>query len=431
MPYRSTRELPSSVKDHLPAAAQRQFLHVVNGQLARGLSEAASFASAWSVISRTYHKDPDTGQWVKTHKGWRSPLVLTHAWLGRIAAGRHLSVAWAQTTAPVQKQPTVSQVHVPSTEWELEKRGNHTGLWLGFDLSPQERGALDGLGDPVVIADAHITVAYVPMGAVLPVHSGNDDQDFSQIATAFHALAATLPACTGLLSGMGRFLASPQSDGQDVCVALVDSPGLEPIRQAVCAQLAQLEMPVSTAHGYTPHVSLAFVAPEASCNLDALHDPIPVTIDTLVVRWGAYETRCPLETRQTVHHIIKVDDERQYVFGWASVALTEDGQPLVDHQGDIIATEDLEEMAYQFVLEFREADEMHEGEAIGQLIESCVFTAEKLAQMKLLPTDRSWESMAHWWCGFYISDPDVWAKVKDGTYRMFSIGGEAVREEVA
>ena len=32
-----------------------------------------------------------------------------------------------------------------------------------------------------------------------------------------------------------------------------------------------------------------------------------------------------------------------------------------------------------------------------------------------------------WWIGFKVTDDDVWAKVKDGTYPMFSIEGEAVR----
>ena len=36
-----------------------------------------------------------------------------------------------------------------------------------------------------------------------------------------------------------------------------------------------------------------------------------------------------------------------------------------------------------------------------------------------------------WWIGFKVIDPDVWEKVKDGTYSMFSIEGEAIREEVA
>ena len=36
-----------------------------------------------------------------------------------------------------------------------------------------------------------------------------------------------------------------------------------------------------------------------------------------------------------------------------------------------------------------------------------------------------------WWIGFKVTDPDVWDKVKDGTYPMFSIEGTAIREEIA
>ena len=35
-----------------------------------------------------------------------------------------------------------------------------------------------------------------------------------------------------------------------------------------------------------------------------------------------------------------------------------------------------------------------------------------------------------WWIGFQVTDPEVWAKVKDGTYSMFSIEGTAQRVEV-
>ena len=35
-----------------------------------------------------------------------------------------------------------------------------------------------------------------------------------------------------------------------------------------------------------------------------------------------------------------------------------------------------------------------------------------------------------WWIGFQVTDVDVWEKVKDGTYSMFSIEGEAKRVEV-
>lgn len=37
---------------------------------------------------------------------------------------------------------------------------------------------------------------------------------------------------------------------------------------------------------------------------------------------------------------------------------------------------------------------------------------------------------AGWWIGFKVTDEEVWQKVKDGTYPMFSIEGEAERVEV-
>ena len=38
--------------------------------------------------------------------------------------------------------------------------------------------------------------------------------------------------------------------------------------------------------------------------------------------------------------------------------------------------------------------------------------------------------LEHWWIGFQVTDADVWEKVKDGTYSMFSIEGKAERVEV-
>ena len=34
-----------------------------------------------------------------------------------------------------------------------------------------------------------------------------------------------------------------------------------------------------------------------------------------------------------------------------------------------------------------------------------------------------------WWIGFKVLDEEVWEKVKDGTYSMFSIEGTAERVE--
>ncbi|MGH9200117.1 MAG: XkdF-like putative serine protease domain-containing protein, partial [Vicinamibacterales bacterium] len=115
--------------------------------------------------------------------------------------------------------------------------------------------------------------------------------------------------------------------------------------------------------------------------------------------------------------VIKVEQAQQNVFGWANVAFTADGEQIVDLQDDLIDVDDLEKAAYLFNVEFRRSGEMHRGDAQGDLIESFMVTPEKLEKMGLaadaLPLG--------WWVGFHFDDTDVFDKVRDGTYSMFSI----------
>lgn len=127
-----------------------------------------------------------------------------------------------------------------------------------------------------------------------------------------------------------------------------------------------------------------------------------------------------------VEKVLKFDDERQYVFGWASVAFAKDGSQVEDLQGDLIDLEDLEEAAYAFTLDFRETGVMHKGEAVGQLIESFMVTPDKLEAMGL-PPDSLPQGL---WVGFHVPDAEVFAKVRAGEFSMFSIQGNAIREEV-
>lgn len=126
--------------------------------------------------------------------------------------------------------------------------------------------------------------------------------------------------------------------------------------------------------------------------------------------------------------IFKTDDDKRLVFGWASISITVDGEQLEDRQKDIIDPEDLEEAAYEYVLNFRDTGEEHISSMRkkGKLVESCVFTAEKQKAIGIpegtLPIG--------WWIGFKIEDDAAWERVKNGTYRMFSIEGKANREPV-
>lgn len=126
--------------------------------------------------------------------------------------------------------------------------------------------------------------------------------------------------------------------------------------------------------------------------------------------------------------IRKSDDEKRQIFGWASVAVTEEGEQVEDWQGDMIDPEDLEQAAYEYMLLFGNGGEMHDNPThiVSKVIESVVFTEDKLKAMGIpegtLPLG--------WWIGFQIQDDDVWEKIKNGTYSMFSIEGTAERVEV-
>lgn len=118
--------------------------------------------------------------------------------------------------------------------------------------------------------------------------------------------------------------------------------------------------------------------------------------------------------------ITKADEH--LMFGWASVSTDADGQPVVDSEGDIVPIDELEHAAYEFVFENRPGGEMHQSTGGAVLIESVVFTKQKLELLNVnnLPCG--------WWVGFKITDENLWQKIKSGAYAMLSIGGSAQRE---
>jgi hypothetical protein len=120
--------------------------------------------------------------------------------------------------------------------------------------------------------------------------------------------------------------------------------------------------------------------------------------------------------------IIEKNEDQQLIFGWASI-VEEDGKAIVDSEGDIISESELEKAFYDFVLNSRNAGEMHMRKDAGSLVECLVFTKEKQAALGI---DLGFVGA---WVGFKV-DEESFAKVKDGTYKMFSIGGKGVRTDV-
>lgn len=125
--------------------------------------------------------------------------------------------------------------------------------------------------------------------------------------------------------------------------------------------------------------------------------------------------------------IEKVDEHERLVFGWANVPhpVNKGDAPKVDLQDDQIFLSELEHAVYEYVEFLGEGDEMHTETVKAQLVESMVFTPEKLEKMGIT----EWDGNYGWWTGYRV-DADVFAKVLDGTYKMLSIGGSAQPVEV-
>lgn len=127
-------------------------------------------------------------------------------------------------------------------------------------------------------------------------------------------------------------------------------------------------------------------------------------------------------------HIAKTENEKRLVFGWALVSADSAGNQIIDSQGDIVDQDELETGAYEYVLNFRDAGEEHIGSLRkkARMVESVVFTDEKLQAMGI----PAGTVPCGWWIGFYVDDDATWERIKNGTYKMFSIEGRAIREPI-
>ncbi len=127
------------------------------------------------------------------------------------------------------------------------------------------------------------------------------------------------------------------------------------------------------------------------------------------------------EIKMKVNKIEATDEEQRLVFGFFSVVEV-DGNPVVDLQGDVITSKDIENAAYKYMRFSRMGDDRHDERAKAVIVESMVFTKEK---QKLLGIDLGFVG---WWGGFKVLDDALWKNFKSGKYEGFSIGGRGRRE---
>ena len=123
--------------------------------------------------------------------------------------------------------------------------------------------------------------------------------------------------------------------------------------------------------------------------------------------------------------IVKYDEDKKLVFGWASIIKDTYGKVLLDRQDDFIdSEEELEKAAYDYVLRSRDGGEMHIRKGVSTMVESIVLSEEK---QKALGIPAGVVPIG-WWVGFKVNDSRVWQEVKKGGYIGFSVHGTGKRD---
>lgn len=147
----------------------------------------------------------------------------------------------------------------------------HDGTFVGLKIPPDVALdlALPG-GEPA--DDLHVTLFY---------GKGLDDEKNAAVAHIAHEVSRMLPVFVKF-GGVGRFSVSDASDGKDVMYASVDSPGLTMFRHFIAQKLLEHGIDPDRTHGYTPHVTLAYVDPESPSPVDRL-EPVTCELSDLVV----------------------------------------------------------------------------------------------------------------------------------------------------
>ena len=135
------------------------------------------------------------------------------------------------------------------------------------------------------------------------------------------------------------------------------------------------------------------------------------------------EVCTPIDEAALNFYVAKSNDDQGLVSGWANVAKNADGSIPLDWQDDVIEPEELEKAAINFMMDYRASGVQHEGDSKGVVVESMMFTKAKQEAIGI-PEGCVPEG---WFITVKVLDPEVFAKVKDGTLRMFSIQGRSKR----
>lgn len=161
----------------------------------------------------------------------------------------------------------------------------HTGVMVALFIDSPALSSLPGVTEDADML--HVTLAYLGDTDDIQLAHRKD-----RLADALSTWATAQPPLTGILNGLGRFF-NTEEDGTNAVYAAPDVPGLSECRAALLRCLRRAGLYAADNHGFTPHVTVAYVPADAPTP-DIRFSPLPIAFDTITLAWGDERIVFPL-----------------------------------------------------------------------------------------------------------------------------------------
>lgn len=181
---------------------------------------------------------------------------------------------------------------------QLLVKGGHSGTMIALML-PKKLAKKLAIKGGEAASSLHVTLAY--LGKAL------SESQKKAAATIVRKLSSSFSTVKATLGGVGRFSASKTSEGKDVVYLSVDSPDLTKLRHRMVDLLDEAGIAVDQMHGYTPHVTLAYIDTKKKTPLERVA-PVELSFDDLTLAVAGKKITLPF---RLVKALPKMSDDQR------------------------------------------------------------------------------------------------------------------------